>query len=248
MKWFRLYPEAMRNPKVAALTDRDFRLWVNLLAVASENEGWIPGLEALKHLLKARLDHLSTGVERLISTGLIDRLAGGYEPHNWKKFQYKSDTSTERVAKHREKGNVSVTPPDSEQIQTQIFPKGNTRVRSPRFDEFWQMYPNKIGKPKAEQAFSKAALRADQQTIMDGLSRYLAKTDDRQWCNPATWLNQDRWADQPAAVARGSPSLPKPTFADKWKQFGEYADARQNSDDGLGIQPAIQFLPPVSGK
>jgi hypothetical protein len=37
------------------------------------------------------------------------------------------------------------------------------------------------------------------EALMDGLARYVAKTDDRPWCNPATWLHQARWEDQPAA-------------------------------------------------
>jgi hypothetical protein len=113
-RWFRFYADAIRNPKVIRLSDKEFRLWVKLMAVASENEGHIPPLDDLKLLLSMRLDHLSSGVDRLISGGLIDLLSDGYEPHNWKKFQYKSDTSTERVTKHRAKRNVSETPPDTD--------------------------------------------------------------------------------------------------------------------------------------
>lgn len=67
------------------------------------------------------------------------------------------------------------------------------------FEAFWGVYPNKVGKRDAEKSFSRAVKRADLAAIMAGLRRYVAKTDDRPWCNPATWLNQDRWADAPAA-------------------------------------------------
>jgi hypothetical protein len=117
--WFRFYAAALRNPKVAALSDRDFRLWVSLLAAASENDGILPPAKDLKHMLKTRLDHLLTGLDRLISGGLIDALEHGYTPHNWNKFQYKSDTSTERVHRHRSQRNVSETPPDTEQNHRQ---------------------------------------------------------------------------------------------------------------------------------
>lgn len=113
-RWFRFYSDAMRHPKVARLADKDFRLWVDLLCVAAERDGKIPPLDDLKHLLKRRLDHLSTGVERLISGGLIARLEGGYAPHGWSERQYISDTSTPRVRKHRAKCNVSETAPDTE--------------------------------------------------------------------------------------------------------------------------------------
>lgn len=112
--WFRFYSAAMRNPKVAALSDRDFRLWVSMLSAASENEGKLPPATELRHLLSMRLDHLLSGVDRLIKAGLIDALEGGYTPHHWDKFQYKSDSSTERVRRHRAERNVSVTPPEAD--------------------------------------------------------------------------------------------------------------------------------------
>lgn len=113
-RWFRFYAEAMRNPKVMRLADNDFRLWVRLLAVASENDGRLPPIGDLKLLLSARLDRLADGLQRLINAGLIDVAGQGYEPHNWSKFQYKSDTSTPRVTLHRAKRNVTVTPPDTD--------------------------------------------------------------------------------------------------------------------------------------
>jgi hypothetical protein len=116
--WFRFYSAAIRHPKVAKLPDNDFRLWLNLLSVACENNGFIPPLDDLKHVLNARLDHLLRGIERLISALLIDRLEVGYTPHNWTKKQFISDTSTPRVTLHRKKHAVSETPPDTEQNRT----------------------------------------------------------------------------------------------------------------------------------
>lgn len=78
------------------------------------------------------------------------------------------------------------------------------------FSDFWSIYPNKVGKRVAEAAFSKARKRADFETILAGLRRYVAKTDDRPWCNPATWLNQDRWDDAPAEVPQSRSASPPP--------------------------------------
>lgn len=71
-------------------------------------------------------------------------------------------------------------------------------ARKRAFSDFWAIFPNKVGKRDAETAFLKALTRADLETILEGVRRYAAKTDDRPWCNPATFLNQDRWADMPA--------------------------------------------------
>ena len=144
-RWFRFYAKAMRDPKVAKLPDNDFRLWVELMCVASENDGKIPPLDDLKHLLRRRLDHLKGGVKRLISALLIDALEDGYEPHNWSKFQYKSDTSTDRVKRHRSKRNVSVTPPETETEYTV------TKVTDAGVDlnkAFWATAVAYLGEPK----------------------------------------------------------------------------------------------------
>jgi hypothetical protein len=114
-RWFRMYADAHRNPKVARLSDRDYRTWTILLSIASENDGRLPPLEDLKHLLRMRLDHLSSALDRLVKGGLIDLLEQGYEPHNWDKLQYKSDSSTPRATLHRQrKLQHNATPPEAE--------------------------------------------------------------------------------------------------------------------------------------
>lgn len=130
-RWFRFYAKTMRDPKVLKLTDKDYRLWMNLLCIASENDGSLPCDGDLKLLLGMRLDHLKGGLNRLIRGGLIDALDGGYEPHNWNKFQYKSDTSNERVKRFREKCNVTVTAPDTE-AETDTEKKNNNYAFSGR--------------------------------------------------------------------------------------------------------------------
>jgi hypothetical protein len=67
---------------------------------------------------------------------------------------------------------------------------------------FWPAYPHKIGKPAAARAFATAIKKASIEQILAGLARYVRdKPPDRPWCNPATWLNQDRWLDQPAPAS-----------------------------------------------
>lgn len=86
--------------------------------------------------------------------------------------------------------------------------RASARPSSPGFDQFWSIYPNRVGKREAEKAFLKAIGRADIETILAGLRLYAAKADDRPWCNPATWLNQDRWEDAPAAAPMRQANAP----------------------------------------
>lgn len=71
------------------------------------------------------------------------------------------------------------------------------------FARFWEAYPNKVGKRAAEVAYPRALRRAagpdPPATILAGVERAMAS---RKWAegyipNPATWLNQDRWLDEP---------------------------------------------------
>lgn len=68
------------------------------------------------------------------------------------------------------------------------------------FENFWIICPRKISKEKARQAYVKALRKADEKTITDGMARYAATRagEDAQFtAHPATWLNGERWTDQP---------------------------------------------------
>jgi uncharacterized protein YdaU (DUF1376 family) len=66
-------------------------------------------------------------------------------------------------------------------------------------NNFWPIWPNKVGKPAAEKSFASARKRASLDQIISGVRSYVdSKPSDRPWLNPATFLNQDRFNDRPA--------------------------------------------------
>ena len=68
------------------------------------------------------------------------------------------------------------------------------------FDEFWQAYPRKVGKGAARKAYSKALRLTDHDTIMGALSdqRPAMEAKEPKFIpHPSTWLNQERWEDEP---------------------------------------------------
>jgi len=98
-----------------------------------------------------------------------------------------------------------------------IEPKDSRTVRETRardikveFDEkFYPQYPHKVAKPAALKAFEKARKKASLREILDGLARYKKnKPPDISWAHPSTWLNQERWTDEPdnRPASRGSKS------------------------------------------
>lgn len=109
-RWFRLYDEMLDDPKAQRLPPQDFKVWINLLCLASRNDGKLPCVSDIAFALRITENDAVTLVERLCIAGLIDKRNGGpdgfrYAPHGWDKRQYKSDNSADRVKKHREKRN-----------------------------------------------------------------------------------------------------------------------------------------------
>jgi hypothetical protein len=108
MRWFRFYSQALHDSKVQTLPADLFRVWVNLLCIANENadRGLLPDLGQIAYSLHVKEDKAAQYVEQLIRRGLIspdDR--GSLRPHNWDKWQHKSDDVTDRVREHRRRKN-----------------------------------------------------------------------------------------------------------------------------------------------
>jgi hypothetical protein len=80
------------------------------------------------------------------------------------------------------------------------------------FDQWWEAYPHKVGKGAARKAYQKARATVSADELLAGVARYIADTpSDRPWCNPATWLNQERWTDEPAPPPERDGSLAEAT-------------------------------------
>lgn len=66
------------------------------------------------------------------------------------------------------------------------------------FSAFWDLYPLRKAKPKAEQSYERALKKTSHASIMAGLVRYVASLEpgSKYIAHASTWLNQERWADE----------------------------------------------------
>lgn len=127
MRWFRFYDEALEDPKVQRLSPQLFKTWVNLLCLSSKAGGKLPSDDDIAFKLRMSIHDAKQQVEDLILVGLIDvGPKGSRFPHNWSDRQFASDSSAERVRKHRKTKkklvcnvtcNAEVTPQTQNQIQ-----------------------------------------------------------------------------------------------------------------------------------
>lgn len=78
-----------------------------------------------------------------------------------------------------------------------------------RFDEFWEIYPRKIGKPTAHTKWAAKTKHTDPDAVIAGAGRWAAhwrdaNTETQYVPHPATWLNSERWNDTPPPVRRAA--------------------------------------------
>jgi hypothetical protein len=106
--WFRVYQTILDDPKVQQLSAKNFRALVNLWALASQNQGALPSESDIAFKLRMKPKEAEQVLTDLKASGLIDETDEGLTPHNWNSRQFKSDSSTERVRRHRaQQRNVS---------------------------------------------------------------------------------------------------------------------------------------------
>lgn len=82
---------------------------------------------------------------------------------------------------------------------------------TPQFEAFHKAYPNPSGRGRSKKklalaAWKKATQRAPIDEIMAGVTRYHDHVDVKRGfeAGAATWLNQDRWTDEPAEPTKAT--------------------------------------------
>jgi hypothetical protein len=222
MRWLRLYDDTINDPKILKLPEATRWHWIAMLCIASKNDGVLPALDDVSIQLRVTAAKATEIIAVLVKAGLIDKTETGFAPHNWSGRQYHSDSSAERMRRHRDRKKASpsdVTSDDGDgggdvtvtlQIQntetdTETEKKKDSPLRSDDWpkdygDQFWQAYPRKTEKLSAMKKL--ATLRksgivtfAD---LMAGVKRYAAAGTEPQYTkHPTTWLNAGCWADEP---------------------------------------------------
>lgn len=108
-RWFRYYTGAMHDPKILALTDAQFRFWIDLMCITGEDadsDGSLPSTKAIALTLRLKEAEVSKRLEALTEAGLVDKEPSIFSLHNWKERQFKSDqNSAERSWKSRHRNS-----------------------------------------------------------------------------------------------------------------------------------------------
>jgi hypothetical protein len=196
MTWIKIDDTLPNNPKILPLSDGAFRLYIEALCYC--NQYLTDGFLADAVLL--RLDINNNRKELVEACLWIECLDGmqinDYTEHQTAKSEVekKREQNKERSSRYRSRvSNAEITHPEYRIQNTEI------KTSSNKFDEFWSVYPRKVGKRDAERAYVRALKVASSEEIFEGAKRYAADPNRTAEFtpHPATWLNRGSWGDDP---------------------------------------------------
>ena len=218
--WIKLEDTFPTNPKIASLSDREYRLYLHALCWCGLHltDGSIP----IQIVNKLGIKNASKHANKLVEIGLWIKVEGGYQVHDYLKHQtskaqaeQEKETNRLRAQKarkaraERERNavtSVGVTVTDTHtptHTPTPTIKDKEVQIVRTAFEQFWNVYPRRDGKKKALEAMGKALKKASIEVILKGVANYKSGplVMGQIPAMPATWLNGERWNDEVLASA-----------------------------------------------
>jgi hypothetical protein len=115
--------------------------------------------------------------------------------------------------------------------------RATTMVAPSEFLVFWDKYPRKVGKPAAARAWTAAMKRGDDAfAILRALETHMPSMlgNDMEFIpHPATWLNQERYKDQPEPPRKRADAPARKTTMDRMQDVLNIRDPREGQQREL---------------
>jgi hypothetical protein len=119
------------------------------------------------------------------------------------------DRERQRVARQSRDNRAT---PHTPRVSNNIKIKNPPNPPDASFEVFYQAYPKRRARGKAEQAYTKALSFATAEELLAGAKRYAAEVrgkEEQFVAHPASWLNQKRWLDEPTKAPTAMVYRPK---------------------------------------
>jgi uncharacterized protein YdaU (DUF1376 family) len=221
------------DKEMAQITKLPLKKWLAVKATVAKfftitEEGWRHG-RVSEELAKAEaiVSARSAGGKRT-----AEKRWGNKEANSSDVAEQPTETIAQQVAELPLSGLQSGRPspsPSPSPRETDSRPAARKRAtlsasEREEFDSWYEHYPRKEDRGHAEIAFLKARKIASLEELIEGVKRYAKtiaaeRTERRYIALPATWLNGERWADEPGGTngkrplpAFRSPRSPAPVF------------------------------------
>ena len=208
--WIKLHRQILENP--ICEKPNYLAVWIYLLAKANHSDKYVIWNNK-KTLIKkgsfigsiskiSKQFKLSTGTVSNILNYLISEKM--IEKHSTRKFTLFTILNWEVYQSEVEKKTENNLKTTCRQLETNKNVKNvkNDKKYICSFNKFWEMYPRKVGKKKAETIYNrKASSPLKEKNILEGLKGYIKKWATENTLkdyipHPSTWLSQERWNDE----------------------------------------------------
>lgn len=125
------------------------------------------------------------------------------------------------------------------------YPGPRTLDLKDSFARFWSVYPLHKAKGAALRAWNTASKKADADTIIAGAERYAAevKSTGTMIAYPATWLNGERWDDEPGPAGLRLNGPVPPSAPTNFARIVPQNDDRELVFDERGRPYAVEGRP-----
>lgn len=192
----------------------------------SHRDGWNMTVVRTAKALGVSKGRVSKYINELIDAGYIIRSQGSGEGGRFGEIEYLILTSPrlknpDTVKPDTENPDTENRPTKEDYSSKKINPKKITSssVDEPGqpdgFKDFWDNYPRKIGKGKAEEKYREQLETTTPDFLANAVKNFAAEcriqqTEKRYIPYPSTWLNQGRWKDYdvaPPATEKSEPSV-----------------------------------------
>lgn len=212
--WLKWYPADWRQEPTLRMCSRAARsLWMDMLGLMHDAEpyghllinGKRPSHKQLAAVLGDGLKDTERWLAELSEAGVYSVTDDGtiycrkMVRDEQKRQEDKANGGLGGNPRLKPPDNGGVNPPDKAQKpETRSQSISDDPIFLVEFDLWYSSYPAKKGKPKALAAYKRARGKADAQTLLAGVARYKKmKPAWQEWAHPASWLNAERWLDEP---------------------------------------------------
>lgn len=110
------------------------------------------------------------------------------------------------------------------------------------FEEWYQLYPHKVGRGQALKAYRSARKKIGQAELLEAVKKFSgavlrAGTEKRFVPHPSTWLTGERWADEDSPPAQNTPPPAEGRYAQIARRYGSIAHSTDHADATLPNEP-----------
>lgn len=174
-----------------------------LAQIMSHSPGWIMSVKTLATANQCGVDMIRSAIDELMKAGYLTRSVererndqGHLQDYTYITHDPQTPTSDYPTLDYPTQENPTTK---NTIIQENNIKRNNAHLEE-LFDKFWELYPRKVGKGSARQAFMKQATVTDVNIILGGTDRLANDPNLPEVTyipHPSTWLNRQGWDDEP---------------------------------------------------